>query len=181
MAFNTIAEVKHPNLAAERRYCQCNIPAWADHANVSIEVMENVLHGTDDLTREEALGLAKLLIQYGPAKNEYEFMEYLFSNKITNIMLTEEIQNRLWDLKLVCDVTLRCIKQPVDIWYSSCLNNICHWFDELQSNKVVPYALIRNYLGQANDILVKGKTEEKRSNGLHDRTSMDLEMTNYGI
>lgn len=180
MELDAIAKVKYPNLVAERRYCQCNIPAWADHANVTIDVMEDVLNGTDDLTYEEALGLTRLLMQYGPAIDEFSFMAYLFANKMTNVKLTEELFNQLWDLKLVCETTIQYSKKPVDFWYTNRLNHICYWFDELRDNQVVPYALVRNYLGQANDILSLEKTKEKRSGRLCDITNIELEAIEGG-
>ena len=73
---------KHPNLEQEIRQSGVSLHTLAEHANVTQEIMHDVLRGTDTLTIEEAGGLYRLFASYSIPDDSYSF-QYLFSQTLT--------------------------------------------------------------------------------------------------
>lgn len=145
---------KHPNLEQEIRQSGVSLHTLAEHANVTQEIMHDVLRGTDTLTIEEAGGLYRLFASYSIPNDSYSF-QYLFSQT-----LTMAAPNQREQLLQVADTHLPQIRgreREVEAIKAS--------IDRIRICPVIPYAQYRHLMFDIN--LLHAVTREKTVRSKH--------------
>lgn len=153
-----LTKTEYPNLMAEHYVKWCN-SALARGANVSEEIMMDVLKGKDDLTKWEKRALAKYIF----CKEEY-----LFSPKLS-VLNREKTRHKMWikrlekDLDLIWRYEKRGSERARKFINSSTrveIVNLGFWMRGDSSYQEVTYALYRKVREEV-DACIYGIAEEE--------------------
>ena len=74
-------DISLPNFMAEIQYSGISVVTLAEHAGVSQDIMQNIIHGEESLALDEALRLAALFQGYSVPNDRFDF-DYLFSQQL---------------------------------------------------------------------------------------------------
>ena len=136
-------DISLPNFMAEIQYSGISVVTLAEHAGVSQDIMQNIIHGEDSLALDEALRLAALFQGYSVPNDRFDF-DYLFSQQLLMVDVRqmeamEEIEHSLWRLEIEAS------KADTKPWYDRDIKRLLQTAQDIQAQPVVPYAMYRHF------------------------------------
>lgn len=155
-------KVRYPNLLAEYYAGEC-ISDLARGANVSVEIMEDVIFGMEDLTAYESVLLANYI---------HVNLKYLFSPQVS-ILNKKSNRHKIWmkqlenDLYTIWEYDKLGSKKAHEFMYSVNRTNLVKlklWFDmnDPYYNQFVTYAAYRKVRNEVDFWLYIIKNEGKK-------------------
>lgn len=155
--------VNYPNLTAEYEVGNCHISLFASHANVTPELMQEILYGGEAITLSEIRRLRSLLDQYGKPCA----YGYLLSPMLATIdPVTNKGKARTAVLRVKLDTVHSITAQidKLDILQRWALQDAEDALSILCEGRLLPYAQYRQAIGSLNRFI--RDTDAPRPRGL---------------